>query len=65
MIRILMWTAIAVLIMSFFGVSIQAVIESPTGQENITYLLGLMKAGIGFIFHSIGFALEWLVRLFT
>ena len=65
MIRILMWTAIAVLVMSFFGISIQAVVESPAGQENIDYVLGFLKAGVAFILHFLGGILEWVVRIFT
>ncbi|MFA5996476.1 MAG: hypothetical protein WC790_02025 [Candidatus Paceibacterota bacterium] len=39
MIRTAFWTFVFILALSFFGVSIQAIIESPAGQANIQYLL--------------------------
>ncbi|MBI2025686.1 hypothetical protein HYT04_02790 [Candidatus Kaiserbacteria bacterium] len=34
---------VLLLALSFFGISIQAVINSPAGQENIAYLLYLLS----------------------
>ena len=35
---------IAILVLSYFNVSIKAVVESPTGQENINYVGGGTKS---------------------
>lgn len=65
MIRILLYTAVAVLILSFFGISIQSVVNSPMGQENIAYVVGLFKSLLGFIVTFVVGGLEWIVRFFT
>lgn len=39
MIRTAFWAFVFILALSFFGISIQAIIESPAGQANIQYLL--------------------------
>lgn len=41
MIRTAFWAFIFILALSFFGISIQAIIESPAGQANIQYLLSV------------------------
>lgn len=38
------WTFVLVLALSFFGISIQAIISSPAGQENFGYLAHLALA---------------------
>ncbi|HEY0010475.1 MAG TPA: hypothetical protein VGB97_01005 [Candidatus Paceibacterota bacterium] len=45
MLRILFWTVIIVLFLSFFGVSIQGLIENPTTQTNMGFVLGLVEEG--------------------
>jgi hypothetical protein len=37
---VLVLGAILLLVLSYFGVSIKGVVESPTGQENINYVKG-------------------------
>lgn len=41
MLRLVFWIFILFLALSFFGISIQAVVNSPTGQANLAYLLYL------------------------
>lgn len=65
MIRILLYTAAAVLVMSFFGISIQSVVNSPAGQENIAYVVGLFKSLISFIVTFFMGGLQWIARIFT
>lgn len=36
------WVFILFLALSFFGISIQAIINSPAGQENFGYLVDLL-----------------------
>lgn len=65
MIRILFYTVIVVLILSFFGVSLQSIIDSPTGQENIAYVAGLFVWLWHAVVNAAQEALAWLVGLFT
>jgi len=39
MFKLLFWVFVLVLALSFFGISLQAIINSPAGQENFSYLL--------------------------
>ena len=41
MIRTVFWAFIFILALSFFGISLQAIIESPAGQANIHYVVTL------------------------
>jgi hypothetical protein len=43
MLNLVFWIFIFVLGLSFFGISIQAIIESPAGQSNFGYLLHLLS----------------------
>jgi len=45
MFRLIFWIIILVLALSFFGISIQAIISSPAGQENIAYASHLLSQG--------------------
>ena len=38
MFRLIFWLFILFLALSFFGISIQEIINSPAGQENLAYL---------------------------
>ena len=37
------WVVIFVLALSFFGISIQAIVNSPAGQENFAYIGHLLS----------------------
>lgn len=39
--KLAFWTAVFFLALSFFGISIQKIIESPAGQANLSYLADL------------------------
>lgn len=45
MIRLIIWVVIALLALSFFGVSLQALVENPTNQNNMAYLGDQLEAG--------------------
>ncbi len=45
MLRTIILIVVIVLVLSFFGISIQSVINSPTGQENFGFLWSLIKDG--------------------
>lgn len=42
--KIIIIIAIAILVLSYFRISIKSVVESPTGQENINYVQGSTKS---------------------
>jgi len=41
MLRLIFWVLILFLALSFFGISIQAIVSSPAGQANLNYLVNL------------------------
>ena len=41
--RTIFWALVLLLALSFFGISIQAIVNSPMGQANIHYLSGLLS----------------------
>ena len=43
MLHLLFWVFILVLALSYFGISIQAILGSSTGQANVTYLSDLFS----------------------
>ena len=43
LLRLVFSVFVLFLALSFFGVSIQAVVNSPAGQENLTYLFNLFS----------------------
>ena len=42
MLRLLFWVLVLILGLSFFGISIQAIVTSPAGQANFSYLFELL-----------------------
>ncbi len=42
MLRLIFWISVLVLALSFFGISLQAIIASPAGQANFAYLYQLL-----------------------
>lgn len=45
MLRAIVLILVLVLVLSFFGISIQHVVESPTGQSNFSYVGDLLQQG--------------------
>jgi len=37
---LIIWIGIIILVLSYFNISIKAIVESPTGQENVNYVRG-------------------------
>lgn len=50
MFKLIFWIFVLVLALSFFGISIQAIINSPAGQANFSYA-----------FHIIGQMWQWVM----
>ncbi|MSU74224.1 hypothetical protein EXS57_00400 [Candidatus Kaiserbacteria bacterium] len=49
--KLIFWMAVLILALSFFGISIQSIVNSPIGQENITYLTNVFTPLWQFIIH--------------
>lgn len=47
--KALFWIFVLFLALSFFGISVQSIINSPAGQENFGYLINLLSRGWLFI----------------
>ncbi|HVB20252.1 MAG TPA: hypothetical protein VNF51_03165 [Candidatus Paceibacterota bacterium] len=43
LLKLIFWILILVLALSFFGISIQAIVSSPAGQANFAYLSNLLQ----------------------
>jgi hypothetical protein len=62
MVHLIIWVVIGLLALSFFGISLRGLIESPTSQENFNYLWFLLEHGWDYIvawFHSIADTFTW------
>ena len=63
----LVLAAILILILSYFNISIKAVVESPAGQENIEYVKGggkslwveYLKDPVNYLWHDVWVKLFW------
>lgn len=47
--RTLVTVFIVILLLSFFGISIRGILESPTGKDNLTFLSELIHTGFKII----------------
>jgi hypothetical protein len=45
MVRLIILLAVLILALSFFGISIRTIVESPTGHDNFTFMWELVKTG--------------------
>ncbi len=54
MIRLAFWLFVLLLALSFFGISLQAIVNSPAGQANFAYTYNLLLQ-----------AWDWLVHFAT
>ena len=45
MFKLIFWLFVLFLALSFFGISIQAIINSPAGQANVAYIFHLLDQG--------------------
>ncbi len=60
LLRLLFWIGILFLALSFFGISIQSIVNSPIGQANLTYLSDLVAPVAQFITELWLSATEWV-----
>ncbi|MEK7100141.1 MAG: hypothetical protein AAB883_03325 [Patescibacteria group bacterium] len=45
MLRLIILVVVMVLVLSFFGVSIRAIVESPTGHDNVNFVWQIVQNG--------------------
>jgi hypothetical protein len=65
MLRIIFYTIIVVLILSFFGISLESIIHSPTGEANFSYLWDLVLAGFRIVAGFFAAIFAWIGHLFN
>lgn len=63
MIRLVFWTVVIVLFLSFFGISVQSLFESPLAQNNLAYLWDLIVFGFRYIISIAAPVIAWIVHL--
>ena len=63
MLRIIFYTILVVLILSFFGISLQSIVHSPAGESNFAYLGDILATILSFIVNSVVSAYHWLAGL--
>lgn len=47
MVRLIIWAVVGLLALSFFGVSLKSLVESPTNKENVSFVSQLLHQGWG------------------
>ena len=45
MVRLIIWIVVGLLALSFFGISLQGLVDNPTNQENVSFLSQMVRAG--------------------
>lgn len=65
MLRIVFWVIILVLFLSFFGISVESLFESPTTQSNFHFVLGLAGQGWETIWNFISGAVTSVTDFMT
>ncbi|MDB5266071.1 MAG: hypothetical protein JWM39_784 [Parcubacteria group bacterium] len=45
MVRLLIWVIVGLLALSFFGVSLKSLVNSPTNKENLSFISQLLHQG--------------------
>ena len=60
MLRLIFYAVVALLALSFFGITIQSIINSPAGQANFGYVGELIESGWDFIVSYLDDVLDWL-----
>jgi hypothetical protein len=58
MIRLIVWIFIGLLALSFFGISLRSLAGSPTNQDNVAFLISVLKDGWSYIE-------AWFVEVFS
>lgn len=65
MVRLIIWVVIGLLALSFFGISLEALYNSPTNKENMSFLARLFMDGWNVIADHVNSFFAWLKNLFS
>ncbi len=49
MVNLIIWIIVGLLALSFFGISLRGLIESPTNQDNVNFLSDILTVGFNII----------------
>lgn len=49
MVHLIMWVVIGLLALSFFGISLRALVDNPTNQDNLSFLSVMLGMGWNYI----------------
>lgn len=49
MARLIVWIIVGLLALSFFGISLRALVDNPTNQDNWQFLLAMLRDGWDYI----------------
>lgn len=63
MLRLIIWVIVGLLALSFFGVSLEALYNSPTNQNNLSFLTRLFMEGWNVIADFLNGFIEWVKSL--
>lgn len=63
MVRLIIWVIVGLLALSFFGISLEALYNSPTNQENISFIGKLLAEGWNVIADQLNGFVEFIKEL--
>lgn len=63
MLKLIFWIVVGVLALSFFGISLRSIIESPAGQENFGFLWDAVVSGWHLIVSLLNGLFGWIPGL--
>ena len=49
MVHLIIWVVIGLLALSFFGISLRALVDNPTNQDNVSFLMIMLQSGWSYI----------------
>ena len=64
MIRLIIWIFIGIVALSFFGISLQNIIESPINRQNFSYFFELVADGFDDIVAFLHVVVQYLISIF-
>ncbi len=58
MVHLIVWILVGLLALSFFGISLRALVDNPTNQDNMEFLVTTLQMGWDYI-------VAWFTNLFS
>ncbi|MDB5237003.1 MAG: hypothetical protein JWL88_105 [Parcubacteria group bacterium] len=63
MVRLIIWIVVGLLALSFFGVSLKSLVNSPTNKENLSFISQLLHQGWGTVLSWLHGVLDPLISI--